>query len=276
SRATPTSCRAAKARADRHPPATVGTPRPSPGPGTCTAALPGRRCRFRCDAGQQGNPMPSIRLVAAAVTLALSGAAAVDAAAPQAATQTDAGDAIWIVELAGQPLARRLAGPQAAKAGDAGGLALARAEFGAELARARASHLAEAEALLGRSLHPLATYQHASNGLALRLDSDEARQLATLPGVRRVSRDRRFRLATDRGPAFIGAPAIWNAAFGTGTRGEGIVVGVIDTGINATHPSFAAVGPVDGHVHANPRGRRYGLCASGGGGCNDKLIGIYD
>ena len=68
----------------------------------------------------------------------------------------------------------------------------------------------------------------------------------------------------------------------TGTFGEGIVVGIIDTGINPTNPSFADLGD-DGYDHTNPlgAGNYLGVCNPGDESydptipCNDKLIGIY-
>lgn len=223
--------------------------------------------------------MPSVRLLAGAVALALATSTCpVQAATPTAIASPAAdraADAVWIVMFEGAPLARQ-AGELAAKAGGPAGLEAAKAAYRGTLAQSRARRLAQAEALLGRSLDPLFTYEHASNGVALRLGEDEARTLASIPGVRRVSRDRAYQLQTDKGPAFIGAPAIWNGTAGVASRGEGIVIGVIDSGINTSHPSFAQVGPEDNFVHANPRGQRYGLCAGGAGGCNDKLIGIYD
>nr|WP_255722567.1 S8 family serine peptidase [Ectothiorhodospira lacustris] len=63
--------------------------------------------------------------------------------------------------------------------------------------------------------------------------------------------------------------------------GEGIVVGVIDSGINPHSPSFAQVGD-DGYEHDNPRGRFYGVCDPGNVRlynpnfpCNNKLIGAW-
>jgi uncharacterized repeat protein (TIGR01451 family) len=66
----------------------------------------------------------------------------------------------------------------------------------------------------------------------------------------------------------------------TGSMGEGIVVGIIDTGINMDHPSFADIGG-DGYNHTNPRGKFYGWCDPAHPGydptlvCNDKLIGVW-
>lgn len=86
------------------------------------------------------------------------------------------------------------------------------------------------------------------------------------------------------GAAWIGAQKIWTGE-GTGglpgTMGEGIVVGIIDSGITPLSPSFAAVGG-DGYVHANPRGKFFGVCDPDNGAlynpnfpCNDKLIGAW-
>ncbi|NTV62655.1 MAG: S8 family serine peptidase [Oscillochloris sp.] len=77
----------------------------------------------------------------------------------------------------------------------------------------------------------------------------------------------------------------------SGYKGEGVTVGVIDTGINTTHPSFAEVGG-DGYHHLNPlgQGTYKGACdptnlpsrASGNPSgynpaitCNNKLIGAW-
>jgi len=144
------------------------------------------------------------------------------------------------------------------------------------LAQQRGTRLAMAERALGRPLKPGFVYDVVANAVSLELSEAEARQLAKLPGVRRVSRDFARRLMSDAGPRWIGADRLWDGSLGASTRGAGIVVGVIDTGINRTHPSFAERGPVDGFNHTNPLSRQFGLCATQPGLCNNKLIGIYD
>jgi subtilisin family serine protease len=141
--------------------------------------------------------------------------------------------------------------------------------------------LGAASPLLGRALEPLFRYDAVANGFAVRLSPAEAAVVQGLPGVSRVVEEFERVLLTDAGPEWIGAPGIWGGAHTAGrpgTKGEGVVVGVIDTGINHGHPSFAAVGPVDGHVHENPRGRYYGVCdpVTGLPFCNAKLIGAWD
>ncbi|MEC8224805.1 MAG: S8 family serine peptidase, partial [Pseudomonadota bacterium] len=64
-------------------------------------------------------------------------------------------------------------------------------------------------------------------------------------------------------------------------KGEGQIIGIIDTGINSDHPSFAAVG-ADGYEHENPFGAGVyvGDCVEEPEEiqCNNKLIGVrsYD
>ncbi|MEO8957669.1 MAG: S8 family serine peptidase [Rudaea sp.] len=145
------------------------------------------------------------------------------------------------------------------------------------LDEARESIVAAASMSAGRALAPTHVYRYASNGLALKLTSAEAARMAALPGVVSVRPERMLHVQTDAGPEWIGADKLWNGDVPgiAATRGEGVVVGVIDTGINPTHPAFAATGP-DSYAIVNPRGHYYGLCASFQATCNDKLIGMYD
>ncbi len=70
----------------------------------------------------------------------------------------------------------------------------------------------------------------------------------------------------------------------TPSQGEGVVVGVIDTGINVSHPAFSDQ-PADGYVYTNPLGdgNYLGVCSNKDSDgrfdatftCNKKLIGAY-
>lgn len=131
--------------------------------------------------------------------------------------------------------------------------------------------------------HPIEVeyyYQYALNAIAVRISHSEAFQAFDLAGVKTVYADIYNELDTDMGPTLIGAPSIWNGdtTGGLATEGEGIVIGMIDSGINSQHPSFAAVGPLDTYVHVNPYGDGvfHGYCATNTGFCNNKLIGAYD
>ena len=130
-----------------------------------------------------------------------------------------------------------------------------------------------------RTCADAATRYTAMRPTAWRCDSvpPKPRSLAAVPGVVAVRRERMEHMQTDAGPEWIGADRLWNGTVSgiPATKGEGMVVGVIDTGINPGHPSFAANGP-DGYTIINPRGHYFGLCSSCQATCNSKLIGIYD
>jgi subtilisin family serine protease len=121
------------------------------------------------------------------------------------------------------------------------------------------------------------TYQHALNAATVLMTEAAANKVRRMPGVKLVERDRAVDLTTATSPSFIGADQVWSGgATGVPYQGEGMVVGIIDGGINHEHPSFAAVGG-DGYVHVNPLGSGIylGDCATVPGLCNDKLIGAY-
>jgi subtilisin family serine protease len=106
----------------------------------------------------------------------------------------------------------------------------------------RAGHVAAIATALGRDLSITHRYAITMNGIATTLTPDEADRVARVPGVASVRAARTFELQTYRGPEFIGAPSVWSGAAvpgAAGTRGQGVVVGVIDSGAHAAHPSFA-------------------------------------
>ncbi|MCP3973479.1 MAG: S8 family serine peptidase [bacterium] len=137
---------------------------------------------------------------------------------------------------------------------------------------------------LGRTVSVEYQYFNAFNGIAVHLSPAEAARVLKMPGVSSVQADTMHHIDTDAGPGWIGAPSIWDgSATGVGTRGEGIVVGILDTGINPENPSFADVGG-DGYDHTNPfgAGNYVGVCNPAeadyqpGFVCNDKLIGAWN
>ncbi len=135
----------------------------------------------------------------------------------------------------------------------------------------------------GRAVSAEHSFQHALNAVMLRLTPAEAAELAQRPDVLLVARERQRELRTYDTPAFIGAGALWNDASapgGSGYKGQGMVVGVIDTGINYLSNSVKATGD-DSYSVVNPLGSGVflGRCAPGGldaGRCNNKLIGMYN
>lgn len=137
---------------------------------------------------------------------------------------------------------------------------------------------AEASLLLGRPLSVVHQYRIAANGMALDLSPAEAEMLADSPLVKSLSPDTVSHLQTFAGPQWIGADELWTGSAGLEEKqGEGIIIGVIDSGINWDHPSFANP-TTGGYSHTNPLGVYRGLCSqpASEAKCNDKLIGIYD
>ncbi|GLS26730.1 S8 family serine peptidase [Marinibactrum halimedae] len=146
--------------------------------------------------------------------------------------------------------------------------------------RQRQSDFQEAStAILARTPKTVATYQYAFNGVALSLTKAEAKRIARMKGVKRVTQERYEELLTDTGPHWINAPSIWEEGVGpTFSKGEGVVVAILDTGINHDHPSFADIGD-DGYDHSNPLGNGNYIpgshCEENPEFCNDKLIGAW-
>jgi subtilisin family serine protease len=193
-----------------------------------------------------------------------------------------------------------------------------RKDMGSSSAQSRLSQLQKQQAnfatqlssTLGRTITPQMQYRYVLNAVLVDLTPAEAAQVAHQPGVRKVSREQIRELKTYATHTLIGADQIWNGtatpdtgfASGGGSRaskGEGTVIGEIDSGINWRSRSFAATGE-DGYTATNPlgSGNFLGNCLPSGttkngytskgtnvsttiGGvatahCNNKLIGIYN
>jgi subtilisin family serine protease len=138
--------------------------------------------------------------------------------------------------------------------------------------------LSKASAKLGKQLKVVYQYKNAFNGMAVKLTQAEAATLSKSSDVAYISRERMDHIDTDTGPILIGATNTWVGEGQSATNmGEGTIIGIIDTGINSDHPSFADVG-ADGYDHTNPwgAGNYVGDCAGDyADKCNDKLIGIH-
>ncbi len=175
-------------------------------------------------------------------------------------------------------------------------------------AKAYAAHLASGQdALLKRAraaglqLQVSHTFQYALNGFSAWMSEAGAARLARLPGVVRVAPVPMVRLMGRSGVEMIHAPDVWWGQPGMrtdtlfvqgfeppppGNRGEGVVVGVMDTGVNFPSHAFD-VTDESGFTITNPlgSGNYLGWCnpgyAAGDGQvgsdpCSDKIIGSYD
>ncbi|MCH1929715.1 S8 family serine peptidase [Shewanella sp. A25] len=123
-------------------------------------------------------------------------------------------------------------------------------------------------------------FTNAVNGFSITMTQEEAQRVSQLANVSSVRRSKLYELQSDAGPELIQADKIWTGVATPDSvpyKGEGIIVGIVDTGINSDHPSFAAMGD-DGYKHTNPwgAGNYIGDCTKEGFEtmCNDKLIGV--
>ena len=84
------------------------------------------------------------------------------------------------------------------------------------------------------------TIQRVYNGVAVRVDASQLNAIARLSGVKAIHRLVPKTLGNFSSVPLIGAPEAWLT--GLGTRGEGIKVGIIDTGIDYLHTDFGGPG----------------------------------
>ncbi|MFD0523616.1 S8 family serine peptidase [Paractinoplanes durhamensis] len=86
----------------------------------------------------------------------------------------------------------------------------------------------------------LGSYQHAYNGIKVRINSRELTSLAASPDVVAVHPLQSIKPDNVNGVPLVGAPSVWNAP--DKFRGEGVKVAIIDTGIDYTHADFGGPG----------------------------------
>lgn len=113
------------------------------------------------------------------------------------------------------------------------------------------------------------SYTHTFNGFSARMTAEQAARLRMHPGVVGVWEDKPEEVTTARTPALLGLTGP-DGQHTLGIKGEDIIVGIVDTGISPTNPSFA-----DDGSYA-PLARFKGVCDKGEDAtfaCNNKLIG---
>ncbi len=114
----------------------------------------------------------------------------------------------------------------------------------------------------------ISDYSIVANGLAIKLNGENIEKLSKYPGVRSVTYSTRYSLAMNVSPGLINAPELWAKAGGPSNAGNGVKVGIIDSGIDLTSPflndtDYAAAGQTD---ECAP------FTKSGGKNTNNKVI----
>ncbi|KAL9458058.1 hypothetical protein AB3S75_007001 [Citrus x aurantiifolia] len=110
-------------------------------------------------------------------------------------------------------------------------------------------------------------YRHVISGFAARLTAEEVKVMETKSGFISAHVENTLQLHTTHTPSFLGLHQ--NSGFWKDSNfGKGVIIGVVDSGIAPTHPSFG-----DKDMPPPPAKWR-GKCEfAGGPGCNNKIIG---
>jgi hypothetical protein len=121
------------------------------------------------------------------------------------------------------------------------------------------------------------TFQTVYGGVRATVPANAVEKILSVPGVVAVQRDTVNHPTEISGaePRFIGATNAWNS-LGGAKAGDGVVVGVIDTGIWPEHPSVAARPDLSASPGSYPC--QFGVSGSPNDPaftCNNKLIGAY-
>lgn len=124
-----------------------------------------------------------------------------------------------------------------------GGAAAARLSAIAEQQEALAPMLA---ALEGREL---SRFRHLANAIQIEIPADRLGEVAALPGVVRVDRAGIYSLRNSTSVPFIGAPGAWQLGPGLG---EGVSIGIIDSGVDYLHGGFGGPGRASDYNGNNP------------------------
>jgi subtilisin family serine protease len=227
----------------------------------------------------------ALTLIAATFPLGLSAstiAQAQPAAQSSMALAAKSPTRLYVVQAAGNPVATYR--------GSIDGYAATRPSTGklvranTDRARAYSTYLSKRhDRVLARAGVPqsakTAEYSVAFNGFAARLTRTQAAALRHQAGVLRVWRSEVLSADTVSTPRFLGLDGrrgTWAREFG-GTRraGQGIIVGVIDSGFWPENPSFAAL-PLPRPDRADIAAQWQGTCEVGVEEpvtCNNKVIG---
>ena len=135
----------------------------------------------------------------------------------------------------------------------------------------RAALRAQQDALLGDlerlDAIVLSQLQDAYNGIRVSVPAGALPELLGLPGVQGIEPVATYRVSNATSVPFLGVPEVWEALELTG---DGISIGVIDTGIDYTHADFGGTGTEDAFEANDPAVVEEGSFPTA------KVVGGYD
>ena len=110
------------------------------------------------------------------------------------------------------------------------------------------------------------TYSHAISGFSAVLTQEELEAMEAKEGFLLAYPDQECKLRTTHSPEFLGLSQ-WGGMWPDSGYGQGQIIGMIDSGIKYSHPSFDDTGM------SPPPTKWNGNCYWSKNGCNNKLIG---
>jgi subtilisin family serine protease/ribosomal protein L25 (general stress protein Ctc) len=111
------------------------------------------------------------------------------------------------------------------------------------------------------------SYHHVASGFAARLTEQELNALSAMPGFVTALPNQVYKLLTTHTPQFLGLELPQSGRNYTSEFGEGVIIGMLDSGVYPFHPSFSG----DGMPPPPPKWK--GRCDFNASACNNKLIG---
>src|SRR5262245_28705094 len=134
----------------------------------------------------------------------------------------------YILVLEDQPVSERFAG--------ADGLRSSGASVYRTQVESRQRDLARS--LEARHIGVTSSVSTLFNGIFVTATPDRLAELQSLPGVRAVIPQHAYKYSLNRAGTLVNIAAAWSAVGGVQSAGAGMKIGIIDTGIDQTHPAF--------------------------------------
>lgn len=163
----------------------------------------------------------------------------------------EAGERVQVMlELADPPAVQIWAASLAASGRAAGAETRAASVTAAHVQRLETAQqrLLDALAAPGLGVSVLYRIQRVLNGIAVEVDADRVAALAALPGVTHVIRIEPERLDLFSSVPLLDAPQVWSSP---GVTGQGIRIGIIDSGVDYLHVGLGGSGSYTGQSYTD-------------------------